>query len=230
MNDVLQIIGSVASILGVPLAFYLFLKGQAQKYANVRREIVKRISHQVGEGRKVGLFELSAIIDSLVRESKLRKGSISVNSVVEDLIAETVSSPLLESARKEQLIQELSDVHSLGKMYQIIASDENIFESFLVHIGETADGEDQTERLRQDIEQAKEKTIESSKLPELFAKVAGSLTVVVMVSSIANSVGGLDLLPRILDSEIFTSLMLGVLISVLGIGAAVALNRRGSDE
>ncbi|MES1934663.1 hypothetical protein T35B1_18763 [Salinisphaera shabanensis T35B1] len=45
MNELLQIIGSVASILGVPLAVYLYLKGQVQKYSDVRREIVKRLSH-----------------------------------------------------------------------------------------------------------------------------------------------------------------------------------------
>ena len=100
MGDILQLVGSIASIAGVPLAIYLYLKSQIEKISSVRREIVKRLSYQIGEGRKITIFEMSSVIDSVSRESRLRKGSISLSSIVEDLIAETISSPLLESTRK----------------------------------------------------------------------------------------------------------------------------------
>ena len=54
MNDVLSIIGSVASIASIPLAFYLYLKSQAEKFLGVRKDIVNRLAFQLGEGRRAG--------------------------------------------------------------------------------------------------------------------------------------------------------------------------------
>lgn len=72
MNEFLQVMGSLASIIGIPLAVYLYFKGQAEKYFDVRRDIVKRLSYQVGEGREISQFELNAVIDSMVREKRLK--------------------------------------------------------------------------------------------------------------------------------------------------------------
>lgn len=230
MNEILQAIGSVASILGVPLAVYLFLKGQVQKYADVRREIVKRLSHQIGEGRKVGLFELNAVIDSLVRENRLRRGSISSSSIIEDLVAETISSPLLDSAKKEQLIAELTEVHSLGKMYQTIASDDEAFQSFIEYLGAKSGSNDEADELRKEVENAKEKSQEGSKLPELFGGISAAIAGMAAAASIASFFEGTQLLPRILDSEILTSLLLGVGASVAAAGIAVLISKRTSDQ
>lgn len=215
MNEILQIIGSVASILGVPLAVYLYLKSQVQKYANVRREIVKRLSHQIGEGRTVGLFELNAVIESLVRENRLKRGSITGNSVIEDLIAETVSSPLLESGRKEQLINELSAVHSIGKVFQAIQSDTETFEKFLSHLKVETGNSDEADRIREGIEKSSEKSKESSKTPELFGAVATVIAGITAIMSVAGITEGLNILPKILGSSVVTGVSLGLVATVL---------------
>jgi hypothetical protein len=210
MNEILQIIGSVASILGVPLAVYLYLKSQVQKYANVRREIVKRLSHQIGEGRKVGLFELNAVIDSLVRENRLRRGAITGISVIEDLIAETVSSPLLDSGRKEQLINELSELHVIGKVFETIQSDSETFEKFLNHLKVETGNSDETDKIRGEIEKVREKSKETSKTPELFGAVATVIAGITASMSIAGFSEGLNILPKILNSNIVTGVSLGL--------------------
>lgn len=222
MNDFLQLIGSLASIIGVPLAVYLYLKGQVQKYADVRREIVKRLSHQIGEGRSIGLFELNAIIDSLVREKRLRAGTISSNSVIEDLIAETVSSPLLESAKKESLIKELSEVHSLGRIFNTIKKDESVFSQFVDHLNVADNDTETTEEIQKDIESIQEKTAESSKSPEIFGAVAGLITIIAGALTVASFTESLDLIPKLLDSTIITSLSLGMAVSLIA-GFATAL-------
>lgn len=222
MNEILQIIGSVASILGVPLAIYLYLKSQVQKYAQVRREIVKRLSYQIGEGRTVGLFELRAVIDSLVRENRLRRGSITTNSIIEDLIAETVSSPLLESSRKETLVAELSDVHSVGKVFQVIQNDRDTFKKFVDFLKVESAETDDHEKLKEEIEITNDKSRELSKVPELFGFIAAIIGSIGAVASIAGITEGLNILPKILDSNIITSLMLGIGASVVA-GAIVAL-------
>lgn len=230
MNDFLQLIGSLASIIGVPLAIYLYLKGQVQKYAEVRRDIVKRLSHQIGEGRSIGLFELNAIIDSLVRDKRLKSGSISSNSVIEDLIAETVSSPLLESAKKESLIQELSQVHSLGRIFNTIKKDEGIFSQFVEHLNSEQETNESAEQVQKNIESIKEKTAESSKTPEIFGAVASLASVIVASISVASFTESLDLIPKLLDSEIITSLGLGMLVSVLAGFATAVISKRAKDK
>jgi hypothetical protein len=230
MNEVLQIIGSVASSLGVPLAVYLYLKSQVQKYANVRREIVKRLSHQIGEGRTIGLFELNAVIDSLVRENRLKRGSITGNSVIEDLIAETVSSPLLESGRKEQLINELSEVHTIGKVYQAIQSDTETFEKFLSHLKVETGNSDETDKIREDIEKASEKSKETSKTPELFGLVATVIAGITASISVAGITEGLNILPKILDSNVVTGVSLGLFASVLAAAVVALITKLNSSK
>jgi hypothetical protein len=71
MEQILQIIGSVASIGSIPPAIYLFLKSAAEKHLAIRRDIVNRLSFQIGEGRDLSLFEIQAVIDSKIRESRI---------------------------------------------------------------------------------------------------------------------------------------------------------------
>lgn len=230
MNEILQIIGSVASILGVPLAVYLYLKSQVQKYAQVRREIVKRLSHQIGEGRTVGLFELNAVIDSLVRENRLKKGAITGNSIIEDLIAETVSSPLLDSGRKEQLISELSHVHSIGKVYQAIQSDGSIYEKFIEHLKIEGGNADEAEKIQEEIANASEKSRESAKTPELFALISGVIGSMAALMSITGITEGLYILPKILDSSLITNVSLGVGASIVAALIVSLIAKRASDK
>lgn len=230
MNEILQIIGSVASILGVPLAVYLYLKSQVQKYAGVRREIVKRLSHQIGEGRTVGLFELNAVIDSLVRENRLKRGSITGSSVIEDLIAETVSSPLLDSGRKEQLISELSEVHSIGKVFQAIQSDGETFEKFLSHLKVETGGSDEADKIREEIEKSSEKSKESSKTPELFGAVATVIAGITASLSVAGITEGLNILPKILDSNLITGMSLGLAATVLAAAVVALITKVNSSK
>ncbi|MFQ2173012.1 hypothetical protein ACK345_07515 [Aeromonas rivipollensis] len=91
MNDVLSIIGSVASIASIPLAFYLYLKSQAEKFLGVRKDIVNRLAFQLGEGRTLTIFEVQAVIDARLRENRLKFGSIRPNEVIEDLVTETIA-------------------------------------------------------------------------------------------------------------------------------------------
>ncbi|TGV17175.1 hypothetical protein E5N72_18270 [Pseudoalteromonas sp. MEBiC 03607] len=230
MNEFLQLIGSLASIVGVPLAIYLYLKGQVQKYTEVRREIVKRLSHQIGEGRNIGLFELNAIIDSLVREKRLKSGSISSNSVIEDLIAETVSSPLLESTKKESLINELSEVHTLGQIFNTIRKDRSVFSEFIEHVKPNDNSEKVTEQIQKDIESIQEKSAETSKAPEIFGAIASLAAVIAASLTVAGFTESLDIIPKFLDSSIVTSLGLGMLVSMVAGFATAVIGNRGKKS
>ncbi|MCG9232467.1 hypothetical protein L3X65_25475 [Vibrio diabolicus] len=203
MNEFLQIVGSLASIVGIPLAVYLYFKGQAEKYFDVRRDIVKRLSYQVGEGREISQFELNAVIDSMVREKRLKQSSISANSVVEDLISETISSPLLDKARKHTLVMELQRLHSECEVYESIKKNG----SDTMTITQSSSGKVSTE-----VKSSEVKESSSGKKPEVFAISASLLTA--MVASYTYTVGD-GLLAKLTTISIDKAAVLGMVIALL---------------
>ena len=226
MREFLQIVGSVASILGVPLGCYFYIKGRVQRYAIVRREIVKRLSHQIGEGRAVGLFELNAVIDSLVRDCKLREGSISSDSVIQDLVAETVSSPLLDSKRKEQLIGELSSIHSHHSVYQAIVTNFDAVKKFLEGLGTACYSADEPEELKRVAKTKSEIKRDLYLIPNLFfrsAAVIAGMTAAVWVVGIIEEI---ELLPKVFNSELITPLLLGIGASIAATVIALVVSKK----
>ncbi|HCG5924849.1 TPA: hypothetical protein NJ084_004747 [Vibrio parahaemolyticus] len=208
MNEFLQIVGSLASIVGIPLAVYLYFKGQAEKYFDVRRDIVKRLSYQVGEGREISQFELNAVIDSMVREKRLKQSSISANSVVEDLISETISSPLLDKARKDTLVMELQRLHSECEVYESIKKNG----SDTMTITQSSSGKVSTEVKSSEVKSSEVKESSSGKKPEVFAISASLLTA--MVASYTYTVGD-GLLAKLTTISIDKAAVLGMVIALL---------------
>ncbi|HCH5588339.1 TPA: hypothetical protein NKZ51_003649 [Vibrio parahaemolyticus] len=203
MNEFLQIVGSLASIVGIPLAVYLYFKGQAEKYFDVRRDIVKRLSYQVGEGREISQFELNAVIDSMVREKRLKQSSISANSVVEDLISETISSPLLDRARKDTLVKELQRLHSECEVYESIKKNNSNTRT----ITQSSSGDVSTETKSSKVNES-----DSGKKPEVFAFSASLLTAVVASYTYTVSDG---LLAKLTTISIEKAAVLGLAIALL---------------
>lgn len=107
-------IGTIASISSIPLAIYFYIKSREETTDRNRREILRIISYQIGESRTLNLFEIDRVIGSNLRNNKLKKGTITSKNIVEDLISDTISSPLLESSRKEAILKNLKDIFPTG--------------------------------------------------------------------------------------------------------------------
>ncbi len=120
MNAFLQVLGSVASVAAIPLSVYLYLRSREAKVTQVRREIGKILSYQFGEGRQLSPFELQAVIVSKTRESGIRPGSITSDQMIEDLVAETITTPMLESSRKAQIISDLQWMYRQGAIVALM--------------------------------------------------------------------------------------------------------------
>jgi len=116
MNALFPIIGSIASIGAIPLAIYLYLRSREAKYARLRHEIVKILSYQIGEGRNLSIFEVQSVIDHKLRDHRAKQNSITVNEIVEEIVAETISSPMLDGQRKEQILKNLQQIHPRGNI------------------------------------------------------------------------------------------------------------------
>lgn len=110
METVLTYIGSIASIGGIPLAIYLYLKSREDKIDKIRRQVLQIISYQIGEKRDLRTFEIEKVINSNIRNNKLAIGSITVSNIIEDLISDTIASPLLDPERKNQIMHNLQKI------------------------------------------------------------------------------------------------------------------------
>lgn len=120
LDSIFSLLGSVASIVAIPLSVYLYLRSKEARAARVRREVVKTLSYQIGEGRDLNLFTISTVIRSRIRDEGVRDDSISVGQVVEDLVAETITEPMLDTNRKDQILQNLARLYHLGAIGQFL--------------------------------------------------------------------------------------------------------------
>lgn len=228
MNDVLSIIGSVASIASIPLAFYLYLKSQAEKFMNVRRDIVNRLAFQLGEGRALTMFEVQAVIDARLRENRLKFGSIRPNEVIEDLVTETIASPLLDTGRKEEIVRTLSSLHTLGKLYSAVQDSQKIFEDFLSFL-HSSKPDKESDQLVEAIksEELGKKSI-SNQTPELFGAIASIITLLTALFTIADFSGAIQFLPKLFNNEILTSISFGIIGSI--VAAALTFLIKGREK
>jgi len=118
--DFISIIGTIASVGGIPLAIYLFIRSKEYKQDKIKREIVRILSHQIGDGRELSNFEIEAVINSKLRENKLKPDLVEVNEVIEDLITEIISNPLIENEKKNFYLLNLNKIFSKSKLYNVI--------------------------------------------------------------------------------------------------------------
>ena len=122
MNSIFNFIGTFASILSIPLAIYFYLKSSDARQNRIRLDIIRSISYRIGEGAALDKSEVSAVFNSKLREYNVRKPYFSETTILEDIIADAVSNPFLESSKKTQIIL------SVG----------NVLESYLIHDGTRA--------------------------------------------------------------------------------------------
>ena len=120
MSTFLQIFGSLASIGAIPLAVYLYLRNREAKFSKLRQEICRILSYQIGEGRNLSTFEVQTVIDSKTREHRFKPDTVNSDEVIEDLVAETITNPMLESEKKENIIENLQKIHRAGQIHRIV--------------------------------------------------------------------------------------------------------------
>ena len=122
MEYFIQIIGSIASIGGIPLAIYLYIKSKENQFDKIKREIIRVLSFQIGEERQISSFEIDSVIKSKLKENRLSINKISITDVIEDLTTTTIASPLLDSNKKQIVLEQLKSIHLKGKLFDHIES------------------------------------------------------------------------------------------------------------
>lgn len=231
MNEFFQIIGSIASLISIPLAIYLYLKSREAKFDRLKKEIVKILSYQIGDERKVTPFEIKTVINSKLRENRIKTDSISVSEVTEDLVAEVIASPLINKDRKTEILQELRKIYLKGELFDeidSIESDSDItwdnieskFKSIVEH-RKALDGK---------LEELKEKNDKyRERLSTVFALTAAILTIVTAFVGFIGEYKFKELTTPIDESlkqyEFIVAIFAGLVTSVLA-GLMTALIRK----
>lgn len=89
------------------LAIYFYYKTVDGKYEKIRKELINLFSSYIGTGNKLSLFYLSSVINAKLRENNLKAGCITTISIIEDLIVEIISNPLLANDTKKSILSDL---------------------------------------------------------------------------------------------------------------------------
>lgn len=122
MNDFFSIIGSIASLVSIPLAIYLYLKSKEAKFDKLKKDISRVLSYQIGDERLLSTFEIKTVISSKLRENRIDSDAISVSEIIEDLVSETISSPLITKERKAQILENLKKIYVKGEFFDELES------------------------------------------------------------------------------------------------------------
>lgn len=174
MNDFFSLIGTLASIGSIPLSIYFYLKSRENKFDSIKRSIVKILSHQIGDRRVLTTFEIQTVINSITREHRVDNNKISVDQIIEDLVAETISNPLLDKDVKEKIIAELKKIYYKGELLDKI-------EEIEFTKSTTEDLETELKQIlekNRDVYEVELSTIKkkTSRLSEMFAIIASVTT------------------------------------------------------
>jgi hypothetical protein len=189
MDSFLQMLGSIASIGSIPLAIFLYVRSREARFNKIKQEIVKILSYQIGEGRNLSVFEINSVISSKIRENGIKNSSIEVDDIIEDLVSETISSPMLESERKKEIISNLGAIHKKGKLESIL--ERNILQkvdlSDKVGKQNTKDEFDKIITSSKQHIEAMERNVAkfsyTSRLSERFAVIASIITIIAFIVS-----------------------------------------------
>lgn len=220
--DLISIIGTIASVGGIPLAIYLFIRSKEANQDKVKREIVRILSHQIGDGRELSAFEIQAVINSKLRENKLNPDLIDVNEVIEDLITEIISNPLIENDKKNFYLKNFNKIFTKSKLYQVIENlslDEEILklpepekEKYLEK--EVKELMASQKEVAEIIKSEKEKSRISDKTSTLFGFIAAITTVATTTIGLVQDFGGLNIFENIkLNTEV-ASIIMGIVASI----------------
>jgi hypothetical protein len=222
LESFLQIIGSIASIASIPLAAYFFLRQREERHHRLRKEICRTLSYQLGEGRPLSEFEIYSVIDSKCREHGAKPDSITQDAVVEDLVSETISNPMLDSNRKHEILENLRNLHSFVMALDVLTKHEitpsGILKLASQHVEFSPSEIELLEREEIKLEAHASRDRVSATLSTTFGVIAALTTIIAVFFGSFEDVA--DLVNKIVAingkfPEWFSGLFLGMLSSII---------------
>ena len=219
MNDIISLIGTIASIGSIPLGFYFFIKGKEEKRDKVKRDIVKILLYQLNDSNLVSIFEVQSVINSKCRESKVNVDSISISEIIDDLLSEIISNPLLQKESKTTFIANLKLLsHGILTSYSSDSHRQTITFENIQNIDPS--------KLEAELQTAQRKVKEKDKsenFSDIFRVATTSIiTLIVIVAATSELFLNTNVLLEILKKNEFLVTLLGGLVSSL-LGVVISI-------
>lgn len=224
MSTFLQIFGSLASIGAIPLAVYLYLRNREAKFFKLRQEICRILSYQIGEGRNLSTFEVQAVIGSKTREHRFKPDTINSDEVIEDLIAETITNPMLESGKKESIIENLQNIHRAGQIHRIVMrysiSTMNLLES-ISHTLSLTPADSELVKAKEIPVEVKAKEVFYKRRTEFAEKLSSSFAavtiIIVTIALLVEKANITKLVDSFFKNPYTVNLLLGTVVSIIAV-------------
>jgi len=217
MEQVLTLLGTIASLGAIPLSIYLYLKSKEAKFDKIKKEIVKTLSYQIGEEREITAFEIQTVINSKLRDNRFKTNTIKIDEIVEDLVSETISSPMIDRNRKKIIIDDLKNVYIKGEVLEKLDSIEFIekdkltwenIEPKIKDLITSRQGIDETLRNLEKNETPRER------ISTWFAIIAAVITIVGGVVGYL-SIDVFPLVERISQNEVIINFLIAIVIGII---------------
>lgn len=245
MSVFLQTIGAIASLTSIPLAVYLYLRSKDARFDRIKRDIVKILLYQIGEERKLKKDEIFVVITSKLRENRLKTNLITVNEISEDMVAEIISSPLINKERKADILSELRKMYDTGipAKYHIdrVPEGSKVLEKddakTILKEKETnwitikSDARIISKEIAEINKELQHNELSQKRLSSIFAKVTAIILNIIFFSFLLKKI----IIPKIFNDEtiskhiefdIYTILMIGATISAVAIFISFIVNRK----
>lgn len=223
MNDIISLIGTIASIGSIPLGFYFFIKGKEEKRDKVKRDIVKILLYQLNDSSLVSIFEIQSVINSKCRESKVNVDSITKTEIIDDLLSEIISNPLLQRENKRTFIANLKYLsHRI-----LTTSDAEINKETVTFEKLKEVDQDKIEiELQKEQEKAKHKD-KTESLSQIFSIITSLLGLVAGFVAVGSDIFlNNDFLKRLFEKNDFLlTIVAGVLVSTLGVSISYLVKK-----
>ncbi|GLU57245.1 hypothetical protein Dfri01_67060 [Dyadobacter frigoris] len=235
MNDFFSIIGSIASLISIPLAIYLYLKSKEAKFDKLKKDISRVLSYQIGDERQLSTFEIKTVISSKLRENRINTDAISVSEVIEDLVSETISSPLISKERKTQILDNLKRLYVKGEFFDeletLSTNDKVTWENIEPKVKVILQ---QRIKLNEKVEETKSKTeIYKQRMSTVFAITAFLVTTLTLVIALLGKDKFIEWNNKVeapfKENEFLITIIMGAVTSLLS-GLSMIIFKKKKDK
>lgn len=238
MEQILTLLGTIASLGGIPLSIYLYLKSKEAKFDKIKKEIVRTLSYQIGEEREITAFEIQTVINSKLRENRFKTNSVNIDEIVEDLVSETMSSPMIDRNRKKVILENLKNIYVKGEILEKLDSikftgkEKITWENLEPKIKDLVASRKGLDEKIRNLEENREKSYE--RISTWFATIATGLTIVAGIVSFVSK----DIFQKLFEQlnqneetgKIIIAMTMGLITSLLAGLLTTILKRKQSSE
>lgn len=110
MDNILQVISAIASIISIPLAIYFSRKTNHATSEKARLDVIKTVSYKLSSTRSLNYEDIASVYQSKIREHQLSHTYFSINDIINDLKSDIMSNAFLSNNDRNELLIILSEI------------------------------------------------------------------------------------------------------------------------